>query len=819
MKYVQIGLSAAASALALIPAQAYAAAAAEASFAAGGGDTALEQVVVTGTRTTNRTVGESLSPIQVISSKELEAQGYGDIGSALTALLPSVEFPRANQGAASIQRPLILRGLSPNQVVVLVDGVRYHTSATVNLNADVARGSAPVDINSLPLAAIDHIEVLTDGASAQYGSDAIAGVVNIVLKHGAKANGNAVTVDYGQTNAGDGIRRGVSLSYGHDTGSADLPGWLRVALSYQNLDGTNRAGLGTQTPASAAAAGGYAYQYRGDSPEENIQGVLSFQNKLSADVSVYGNLLASHRKDVTYGFYRVAGESRNIAAIYPNGYLPEQVPTSRDVQATLGLKGTLGEGWRWKAYVNHGENKVDLRAENTLNVAYYKTYGTTPTSFYLGSYTSSDTQANLELGKEFAVAWLPSPVSLTYGLEARREGYRIGSGQAESYYGDSIGSPSGSQVRTGTPPDQAGSWSRSSVNTYLDAETALTEKLTAGLAARYEHYGNGVGATRSGKASLRYQAAPKLALRGTLSNGFRAPSLAQEHYQSINTNINGQTLQQSGTYAVESAAARALGATPLKPEKSINLSVGLVWQPASNVDVTLDGYRIKITDQILYTDRISMPAGSALANYFNSQVPGQQVTAAQFFTNAASTRTTGVDLVGNYRTDLRDLGRLTLSAGANYNRTDILSINSNSALIQRYAPTALLFGPGSQALLTDATPTTKLALTANWSRGPFDVTVNETRYGSVVRYPSSYPYANGVSPQKYDARWVTNVAVNYKVKAWTFTVGADNLFNQYPTRVASTNDLYLKDQIPYDTGLSPIGSNGGYYYLKAKYTF
>jgi iron complex outermembrane receptor protein len=822
MKYISIGLSAAVSLGMAAPAFAQNATTnTPAAAAAGSADVSsqMQQVVVTGTHQSNRTVAESLAPITVISAAELTSGGYSDIGSSLNALMPSINFPRQNQGAASIQRPMLLRGLSPNHVVVLVDGVRYHTSSTVNLNADIARGSAPVDINSIPMASVDHIEVLSDGASAQYGSDAIAGVVNIVLKRGFKKGDNSAAFEFGKTNAGDGIRRGASANFGMDIGNEAHPGWARVSLSYQDLGGTNRAGLGTQTSASAAAAGGYAYQYHGDSPEKNTQGSFNFESALTPDVKLYGSIIGSHRKDVTYGFYRVAGDVRNIASIYPNGYLPEQVPVSTDVQTTLGLKGVVGDGWRWKTYLNFGQNKVGLSAENTLNVAYYRTNGSTPTSFYLGNYKSTDAQANFELGKDFDVSWFKSPLSVTYGLEARREGYSIGAGVPSSYYGDAIGSPAGAQVRTGTPPDQTGKWSRESLNTYLDAETDLTDKLSAGLAGRYEHYNNGVGATRSGKLSLRYQAFDTLAFRGTVSNGFRAPSLAQQHYQSINTSISGQQLVQSGTYAVDSAAAKALGATALRPEKSTNFSAGIVWQPVKNVDVTLDAYKIKIRDQILYTDRISMPAGSALANYFNSQVPGQQVTAAQFFTNAGSTQTTGVDLITNWRKDLASYGKINLSASANYNKTKILAINANSSVVQQYAPSALLFGPGSQALLTDASPTTKFSFTANWDIGQWDVIVSETRYGSVVRYPASYPYANGVVPQKYDARWITNLAVSYKHNAWTYTVGADNLFNQYPTRVASNNDQYLKDEIPYDTGLSPFGSNGGYYYVKANFAF
>lgn len=781
-------------------------------------DTQLSKVVVTGTRQTGRTVAESLAPIQVISSKELQSSGATDIGSALSALLPAVTFPRFNQGAAGLQRPFILRGLSPNQVVVLVDGVRYHTSATVNLNGDVSRGSAPADINSIPMAAIDHIEVLSDGASAQYGSDAIAGVVNIILKHGAAPGTNNIAADFGKSYAGDGFHRGLSGSYGMDIGNADHPGWARVSFAAQDLDGTNRAQFGAQNPQTAAADGGYAYQNRGDAPETDFQGALAFELQLNPDLTTYGNVILGQREATTYGFYRTQDNNRNIKAIYPNGYLPEQVVTSEDLQATIGFKGHTDGNWDWKTFFSYGQNKAELNAWNTLNVSYYNSYGYSPTHFYLGSYRSSDAQVGTEWSKEFNLGVLPNPVAFTWGGGVRREGYEITSGDASSYYGIQ-GSPVGAQIRTGTPPDQTGNWSRNSLNTFVDFETDLTDKLSAGLAGRYEDYDNGVGSTASGKLSLRYQLTNDLALRGTLSNGFRAPSLAQEHYQSINTSIVNQQLQQSGTYAVDSAAAQALGAKDLKPEKSNNISLGVVWSPTKDWDLTVDAYQITISDQVLYTDKILMPAGSPLADYFNGQVPGQQVTAAQFFINGAKTQTRGIDLVSSHRFDLEQWGQLKLSASANYNKTRVLSIDSSNSVLAQYAPNAKLFGPGSESLLTDATPRTKYSLNADWTLGNWNVTLNETRYGSVVRSPASYPYAPGIEPQRYDARWITNMAVNYRIGSWTLTAGADNLFDTYPSKVKSSNDQYLRNELPYDTGLSPFGANGGYYYTRINYAF
>ena len=340
------------------------------------------------------------------------------------------------------------------------------------------------------------------------------------------------------------------------------------------------------------------------------------------------------------------------------------------------------------------------------------------------------------------------------------------------------------------------------------------------MAGRYEHYDEGVGSTESGKLSLRYQFTPQIAIRGTASNGFRAPSLAQEHYQSINTSIVAQTLQQSGTYAVGSAAARALGAQSLKPEKSANYSVGLVLKPTRDLDITIDAYQIRIHDQVVYSDRINLAAGSAIANYFNSVVPNQQVTGAQFFLNGATTRTRGVDVVANYRVDLGPYGRTNLSAGGNVNHVTVLDSVGTNAILARYAPTQTLFGTGSRGLLTDAAPKTKVSLSADWTLGPWNAYLNETHYGSVTRVPAANIPAAGIVPQKYRGRWITNIAGSYQVDPHlTLTIGADNVFNKYPDRINAQNDQYLVDTIPYDSGLSPWGINGGFYYAKATYRF
>jgi iron complex outermembrane receptor protein len=786
----------------------------------------LDQVVVTGTRSTNRTEAESLSPIDVLSPKDLTSSGATDLATALGRLLPSLDFPRPaiNDGNDAV-RPASLRGLSPDDTLVLVDGKRYHTSALVNYNNSVGRGAAPADLNSIPISAIDHIEVLRDGAAAQYGSDAIAGVINIVLKHGAAEGKNSINVNGGTMSKGDGDANGTDGSMGIDLGGkgADAKGWLRVAWNYQDSMNTNRRSpLSLYTP-EEAADGNVAHQRYGDPAIKTYQALTNFQYEVAHNVDVYGFLTMSRRDVTSNGYYRAAANARNVPAIYPDGFLPQIVNHVNDTTAVLGVKGVTDGGWRWDASGNYGINNLDFDIQNSVNTNLYYTTGSSPTYFNAGTFKNSQALANIDIGKDLAVDWLKNPVTLAFGAEYRKEKYEIDAGDPSSYFfdqntlipGTTTPYAGGSQVFPGLSPDAAGSFTRHSEALYADLENDITDKFSAGVAGRYEHYSD-AGSTRSGKISGRYQFTPEFALRGTISNGFRAPSLAQQNYQSVVTIIDPTTgqLAQTGTYRTSDPAAIALGAKPLKPEKSANYSLGAVWQPIADFSATLDVYQIRIWHQILYSDTISL-TDPLLAAYFNSIVPGQQVTAIQYFANAAATRTRGADLVLNYRVPTTSWGEVNLLASGNYNQVKVLSVSATPEVLQANSTDPIeLFGRSSQGILTKATPRTKFLFGADWAIAGFNVHGDLTRYGTVTRVNS-----DPTTDQVFSARWLLNTSVGYAIDAWNFTLGVDNVTNQYPSRVKANNTGEdFASGLQY-SALSPFGFNGRYMYAKVGFKF
>jgi len=765
----------------------------------------LQQVVVTGTRATDRTAAESLSPIDVLTPADLTASGSTDLASALNTLLPSLDFPRPaiNDGNDAI-RPATLRGLSPDQVLVLVDGKRYHTTSLVNYNSSVGRGSAPVDLNSIPISAIDHIEVLRDGAAAQYGSDAIAGVINVVLKHGSVSGGNSITVNGGVMDKGDGAQNGVQGSVGIPLGGTgeNAPGWARLAWNYQNAMNTNRAenkDLST-TIAGAPNPSGIPYERYGDPAVKTYQTLLNFGYQITPNVELYGYLNGSKRDVTSNGYYRAFDSTRNVVQIYPNGFLPQIVNHSNDIATVVGVKGNTDGGWHWDVSADYGENNLDFDIQNSVNVNLYNTLGYSPTYFNAGTFRNKQGVVNLDLSKDFHWGFLPNPVTIAFGGEYRKETYVIDSGDPDSYYfspttlipGTTTPYAGGSQVYPGLTPSVAGSFGRHSEAAYLDLETDITSKLSAGVAARYEDYSD-AGATRSGKISLRYQFTDSFALRGTVSNGFRAPSLAQQNYESVVTLIQNGQLAQIGTFRTSDPAAIALGAKPLKPEKSTNYGLGAVWQPLDNFNATLDLYQIRIGNQILYSDQIAV-----------DPTPTSQVSGAQFFVNGAATRTRGADLITSYRLDFNDYSKLNLTFSGNYNNTKVLSVSTPA------------FGRASEGLLTDATPHTKYVFGGDWLIHGFDLHANLTRYGSVTRRGD---LSDGSEDQTFSARWLLDMAASYNFRDWSFTVGGDNLTNQYPTK-AALNNVYedRADGLQY-SALSPFGFNGRYWYGKVTYHF
>ncbi|HWJ95864.1 MAG TPA: TonB-dependent receptor [Telluria sp.] len=760
-------------------------------------DAGIQSVVVTGTYAKNRRTLDSQSPVDVISARELQATGSTELATVLGRLVPSVNFPRPSGADASdAVRPAQLRGLSPDQVLVLVNGKRRHTGAVINVNGTLGRGSAPVDLNAIPLTAIDHIEVLRDGAAAQYGSDAIAGVINIILKKGAK--GGEVEAGFGEYQERDGKQVSLKASAGFDLGEN---GWVRVAAEAADRDPTNRAGADFRNPKEPRY--GQVTQRLGD-PESRPKTVfVNSQYRINDNVDWYAFANYGQRYTSAAATWRTAynGATLRSPAIFPEGFLPLENSTSTDESVVTGLRGETA-GWRWDASVNAGSSKFELDLDNTIN----QTLGAaSPTHFYAGSLKSRQTLFNLDVARDIPVAAFTGPLTVALGAEARHESYAIGAGEEASYTG------TGSQGFSGFRPVNAGKHSRHNESLYANFEADVTDKLAGAFAVRHERYSD-FGNTTSAKASARYAVTKEFSVRGTASTGFRAPSLAQQFYTITTTNfqvINGvNTPTETGTFAVGSAAAAALGAEPLKAEKARNLSLGVQWQPTRNFSTTLDLYRIDIDDRILFSANLALPQG--LKDTLASQ--GYYVGAARYFTNAIDTRTKGVDLVSTYRLPLSQGRRVDFTLSYNYNETDVQKVAANPAVLTQNK--LLLVDRQTINRTTVGSPKDKLNLSADYTVGQWNARAAVTRYGSFT-----VPQNDASLDQVYDPQWVLDVSGSVRLgQHWKLAAGIDNLTDRYPAEITSKGNLNTNGIYRY-SGFAPNGFNGRFYYARASYSW
>jgi iron complex outermembrane recepter protein len=777
----------------------------------------LETIVVTGTRASNRTVAESASPIDVITPQALEATGTTELATALSRALPSLNFPRpAITDGTDAVRPAQLRGLAPDQVLVLVNGKRRHTTALINLNGSQGRGSSPVDMNAIPISAIDRVEVLRDGASAQYGSDAIAGVINIVLK--GSGEGGSIAANVGQYSAGDGRSYQVQGDAGFKLGEA---GKIHLAAEVSNEDQTDRAqpyvlapGV-TVRPAIAPPPGQVVQRY-GDPEIE--QYAISANGELSPTeaVTFYGFANASRRDALSNGFYRTANDTRNVPAIYPNGFLPQIRNIAEDRALVIGLRGYTANDWNIDLSYNYGNNDLSFDVENSLN----RSQGAaSQRNFYAGALEISQHVLNLDVDKSFDIGWLSSPLNFAWGLEWRGENFGQSAGEPNSYINGGATlppvppsttptpTPSGSQVFPGFRPSDAGDFNRESYSAYIDLEADITEKFNLGIAVRAEEYSD-FGSTTSGKVSARYAFSDAVALRGTVSTGFRAPSLQQQFFRSTATNFIGGVPFDIRTFRVNDAAAVALGAEPLKAEESTSLGLGLVLQPVENLYITLDAYQIEIDDRIMLSENLT---STAVRTFLNTTVD-PSLGGGRYFTNAIDTKTRGVDLIGTYRWDIGD-GRLDLTAGFNYNKTTVERIAPNPARLAAIDPTAVRIGRVEVGRLTVGAPRDKFQLGGAYSTGNWKFGANATRYGEFSVLFGNNP-ADTSRDQTFDAQWVLDLSTSYALGAWDFTIGADNVLDSYPDEQLFANST--NGQLPYSAS-SPNGFNGAYVYGRVGY--
>jgi iron complex outermembrane receptor protein len=796
-------------------------------------------VVVTGTRVANRTALDTSAPVDIISAETLKNSGTTELNQALSIALPSLNFPRPSltDGTDTV-RPAMLRGMAPDQSLVLVNSKRRHASALVNLNGSIGRGSAAVDMNTIPSAIVKNIEVLRDGAAAQYGSDAIAGVVNIRLR--TDRSGGEGTVTYGarkteydlknDTNPADNTWSGQSSRKRTDGQTATVSAWkglalgetgyLTLAAEYKDQARTERGGYDMRQQYQKVNG---AYDPRentvnrfnawyGDPDVKQSTLFANAGDTLGGGVKIYGWTSYQKREARSAGYFRRAQDVRNIPEIYPDGFLPIIAPTVDDYSATGGVTWSLGD-WDMDASLGFGKNKMQFEIQNTLN----RSIGpSSKTEFDAGGFSYDQTVFNLTGVRSIPMDALASPLNVAIGTEARREGYKLFAGEPDSYRyggevvpgataGSTVPAAPGAQVFPGFRPSNETNASRTAIGAFVDVEANLTSQFLASVAVRAEHYSD-YGNSLAGKLAGRYDFSKQVALRGSLQNGFRAPSPQQQNFTSTSTNfINGVPFEIT-TFKPTDAVAVALGAKPLRAEKSVNASLGAVLR-FDPLTITVDAYRIDVKDRIILSENLTQ---TNVFNYIKSQ-GFVGVGGGRFFINGVDTKNEGIDVVVNLPVNAGSSGKFDFTLAGNVNRTDVTKVPT-TAQLSALDPAPPLFDRVNVLTLKEGQPKNKFSATMNWKLGQLGVTARATRYGKVLS-----PGTTAAFDITLGAKTLVDLEARYALTPkLNLALGADNLLDAYPETLPPA--LNTTNNTPFST-FTPFGFSGRFIYARASYSF
>ncbi|HLL95718.1 MAG TPA: TonB-dependent receptor [Spirosoma sp.] len=831
------------------------------------GPASLSEVVVVGSRSTQaRTSTETVAPIDVIQSRDLVATGQVDITQQLNFVAPSFNSSRQTiaDGTDHID-PATIRGLGPDQVLVLLNGKRRHNQALININGTIGRGSVGTDLNAIPSAAIERIEVLRDGAASQYGSDAIAGVINLRLK---ERPGTTVNAQLGQQYKGDGQVAQIGVNHGIKLGQRG--GFLSLTGEFRHRGATNRVGdyngpvyvnwnvgrntVGGVAETDAAYIGRRQGLYNedqaqiqannfdlsnnmliGNSRVGNIGGFLNARLPIGAKASFYATGGINYREGKAAGFYRYPFQTTQVnREAYPNGFLPNIDSKINDQSLLVGVNGE-SNGYRWDISSVYGGNSFRFDVTNSNNASQFAQGANAQRNFYAGTLSFYQNTTNASVAKDYGSSLGLKSFNVAAGLEYRMDFYQIKAGEEASYrnYNPASGRAGGAQVFPGYQPANAVNATRNVMAGYVDIETDLTDQLLINGAARYEQYSD-FGGNFAGKLAARYKFSEAFSLRGSLSNGFRAPSLHQRQFSAISTVFvsTGQGLEprQTGTFRNDSPIAQAFGVPSLTAERSVNYSVGVTSRPLQNVSITIDAYQIAIRDRIIYSNQFTRGTGGAgliVANILNA-AGQQEVNAAQFFANAVNTQTRGIDVVIATSPRL-SAGSIDLTLAANFNETRLTGAIKRPTNLPNDATFGnFLFNRQDSARLTLAQPKSKISLTANYRLNKFGAVLRLTRFGEVTTYDP----ANTLLDEFFSPKTITDVSVSYRVvKNLTVTLGANNILDVYPDKLqkvlpptpsrfgSAVLDNSSFGRFIYSRNATQFGFNGGYYFLNLSASF
>lgn len=810
----------------------------------------VERISVLGSRVSTRTITDSAVPVDIITAEDLTKSGFTELGQSLQASAPSFNFMRTQVSDGSdLFRPATLRGLQPDQTLVLVNGKRRHNQAIFGLNGTVGAGAAGTDMNAIPLIALKDVQVLRDGAAAQYGSDAIAGVINLSLRDSTdKTTGY---IQAGSTTEGDGDNYSFGLNTGFEIAT---DGFINLSLEYRDSDGTNRAQPDVGG-SSTIAPGTISDTVRWGQGNAESEFTSFFYNGMIpvADYELYSFGGYSNRTALGNGFFRNFDEAeKNISQIYPDGFLPLIDNEAQDISFAVGLRGDINDDWQFDISSVYGKNRYDFDSKNSINASYAAEYvfnnpsasdndiaaNAGPTSGYSGGFRFDQLTFNADISGSVDIGH-SDDLYIAFGAEYREENYEIVAGELASYSCGASNSDSsfpsvmdptvfagcGFQAYPGLRPDAAGKEDRNSYALYLDMETQITDSWLIGTAFRYEDFSD-AGDDLVGKISTRYEVNDNFALRGAISTGFRAPSLQQSAYTAFTTNLgDGGVLEQSFTAKAGSPFPASLGVDNLELETSENISFGTVLDISDEVTLTIDAYSIKIKDRInlasfLKEDQLAFNPDAVDALNATGAVQ------ANYFSNSVNSTTKGIDLIITYKTELYD-GNFGATFAGNINETEIDSVNAPEGIPENIALDDL-----QRSFLTDGQPQERATFTVDYAKNDWSTLLRANYFGEtdVIYFGNDHiglpgflsPTGSFKPTSTVEAAVLIDVNVNYQINDnFNVSFSVNNIFDVTPDELGKDEalDFITNEAFQYPVRALPYGFDGTTYSAKLNFSF
>lgn len=770
----------------------------------------IESVIVTGTRRTERTVFDSTAPIDIVSSDAINNTASEDLNDVMAQLIPSYKVQRLPMADGQVfVRPATLRALSPDHTLVLVNGKRRHRSALLGGN-----GAQSPDLAQIPAFAIQRVEVLRDGASAQYGSDAIAGVINIILDD---QPGFETFAQYSEYSEGDGENSRLGLKGGIALGEQ---GSLTATLEYSDAERTSRS---RQRPDAILFQQNHPdvvvpnpVQNWGQPETESLRFMVNAEYELSSTLTAYAFASVGNGEGLSDFNWRNPDSTSafNITPVFPGfdlrdtfpaGFSPQFGQEDEDRSLTAGAHGELSNGMTWDLSASYGSNQIDYDMSNSINASLGPQ---SPTVFDIGALRQSELNVNLDFTYEWEIQGFDLPANVAFGLERREETYEVKVGEPASYAigpGASEGLPSGSNGFPGFSPEQAGESDQNNLSAYVDFDLPLSERMTIGLAGRYEDFSEHDDAIYTGKLTGRYEFTPDLAVRAAVSTGFRAPTPGQLFSERTSQGLDTVTLNifTNGRFSPVGSIASIISERagvdiePLDAEESVNISAGVVYRNDSGFTSSLDFYRIDVDNRFGTSTNFTLTDDERLRLIALGVPGGEGITRVNFFQNDFDTQSQGLDLVLGYGMDL-GAGQLALSSSFNYNKTEVTggSFEANDTSRIRFEKNL---------------PQRTANLTANYMVGSLDLMARIRYYGEWTDFSFN---SNGDIHQDFGAESFTDLSATYHLNDnATIRLGAENIFDDYPDEAEyqANRGLIYSRNAPYD-------SDGRSMYLRLDYS-